>query len=362
MAAGERLLVGAAERLAVLPKDAAKEKLAAAIASLEKLKKNLRYLSLVSPAAADSLRTAENLIIELGALKNLVSDIGAFSGEADRAGAIMGYMRADIDRFSRLMESMERESLKAQLANLKKLATQLDEKESRDVIESLELLQGNLPLLRDDDMAGSLNIINKLLNGQAAQNKRIQLRLKKGFDKAELRPAIASFFKHDNFNLFEAELGIIEPNIYSQAYRLLGEVHSVLAGLTAMAATIVFLATDHTTIAAVLNRFGKRQNPAVRGLGVLYGAFSGALLLSAIYFLSGAAIPYMPFGAVAAIGAAFGTAFGALAEKFSPLDDDEILAAESLGLNFDAIMREIVIPSARLGILMRLNRRRQKFK
>jgi ABC-type spermidine/putrescine transport system permease subunit II len=70
----------------------------------------------------------------------------------------------------------------------------------------------------------------------------------------------------------------------------------------------------------------------------------------------------MPFGAVAAIGAAFGTAFGALAEKFSPLDDDEILAAESLGLNFDAIMREIVIPSARLGILMRLNRRRQKFK
>ena len=44
------------------------------------------------------------------------------------------------------------------------------------------------------------------------------------------------------------------------------------------------------------------------------------------------------------------------------MSEDEILAGQSLGMSFEEIMREIVIPGARPGLLQRLNRRRLKFK
>ena len=70
----------------------------------------------------------------------------------------------------------------------------------------------------------------------------------------------------------------------------------------------------------------------------------------------------MPWLAVPVIGALLGWIVAGYAEKISPISSEEVMAGESLGLSFDEIMRELVIPSARPGLLQQLNQRKLKFK
>ena len=87
----------------------------------------------------------------------------------------------------------------------------------------------------------------------------------------------------------------------------------------------------------------------------------GAILLTAIFFFSGGGIPYLPWLGVPLIGALLGLVIAHYAEKISPISGEEIMAGEALGMSFDEIMREIVIPSARPGLLQKLNSRKVKF-
>jgi ABC-type amino acid transport system permease subunit len=85
-------------------------------------------------------------------------------------------------------------------------------------------------------------------------------------------------------------------------------------------------------------------------------------MLTAMFTLSGGGIPYLPWLGVPLLGAAMGLLIANNAEKISPISPDEVAAGEALGLSFDEVMREIVIPNGRPGILQTLNRRKMKFK
>jgi ABC-type arginine transport system permease subunit len=51
----------------------------------------------------------------------------------------------------------------------------------------------------------------------------------------------------------------------------------------------------------------------------------------------------------------------ALARRISPVDAEEWVAGVALGLNPAQVMREIVVPANRPGLLLFLNRARQVF-
>jgi len=88
----------------------------------------------------------------------------------------------------------------------------------------------------------------------------------------------------------------------------------------------------------------------------------GAVLLTAMFVLARGGIPYLPWVCVPLIGAVLGLIVACYTEKISPISDEEIMAGQSLGLSMDGIMREIVIPSGRPGLLQKLNQRKVKFK
>jgi len=50
------------------------------------------------------------------------------------------------------------------------------------------------------------------------------------------------------------------------------------------------------------------------------------------------------------------------AEKISPLAIDEVTAGEALGLSYDEIMREIVVPNGKPGLLQKMNYYKLQFK
>jgi hypothetical protein len=88
----------------------------------------------------------------------------------------------------------------------------------------------------------------------------------------------------------------------------------------------------------------------------LYAAGVGAIWLGGALALSGAQIPYLRLWHVALIGGVFGMLLALLAEKINPVNQEEVMAGLSLGLPFQTIMREIVIPAGRPGLLQLLNR------
>ncbi|HAI52256.1 MAG TPA: hypothetical protein DCL99_03050, partial [Firmicutes bacterium] len=64
---------------------------------------------------------------------------------------------------------------------------------------------------------------------------------------------------------------------------------------------------------------------------------------------------------VAVLGFALGVLLVLLAERFSPVDGMELMAAQALGLSNVQIMREVVIPPSRPGLMNMLNRLKQQF-
>src|SRR5690606_18365619 len=127
--------------------------------------------------------------------------------------------------------------------------------------------------------------------------------------------------------------------------------------LLAMAAGLAALVLDHATVFAALSRFaaGRRRRAAL-------AAGVGAAVVGGTYALSGGGLPFVGAGAAAALGAGLGLLVMALAERISPVDDDEILAGMALGLSGGQSMREIVAPAGRPGLLTLLNSRRRRYR
>jgi ABC-type amino acid transport system permease subunit len=157
---------------------------------------------------------------------------------------------------------------------------------------------------------------------------------------------------------------------------ILTQVKAILAGMIALIAAILFLVLDHTAVMSVIRRnrsvnkvqakgwrrFFQRLKNTLTAPECLYGMAIGATLLTAMFILAGGGIPYLPWIGVPFLGALFGLVVANNTEKISPVSIDEVTAGESLGLSFDEVMREIVIPNGRPGLLQKLNRRKMKFK
>ena len=124
---------------------------------------------------------------------------------------------------------------------------------------------------------------------------------------------------------------------------------------------------DHASVFSTMKRI-LAQKRAVKGWRRLFdpvkiiGAVLGTVLLLSIYAASKAEIPLLNLGHIGVLGAFLGLLAAAFCEKFSPVDVNEMMAGQALGLPYVQIMREIVIPSGRPGLMYMLNRRRQRFK
>src|SRR5690606_8624540 len=150
--------------------------------------------------------------------------------------------------------------------------------------------------------------------------------------------------------------GVVNPSPRALLLELLREVRRSVAGLVALLAAGVALVLDHAAILAALRRLSLSP-AAVHGLG----AALGIVLIGGMYALSGAAVPYVGPAVVVGTGALLGVATAALAQRLSPVSSDEIVAGQSLGLSVGQILREIVVPEGRPGVLALINRWRREF-
>ncbi len=342
------------------------------------LANTLQVVKLVSPEAGNAIDNVSGTQQGLESLRAGLSSLDNVAADARQAKTMIDQV---VDNGSDTLTALRSFDIAEARTSLVSASEQLATLQQLDVPligAQLEYLAAAVPDLKDEDINSSVMILDKFIAGQVIPGQRIQLLTTSTISADAIAPIVYNQVGHNNLSIYSSSLGFIEPNTRSEVYQLLNEVQAILAGMAAIIVTILFLVLDHTAVMSVIRRrrLAVKANSKVGGWrGLLariavtftaterqYGMAVGAVLLTAMFVVSGGGIPYLPWLGVPLLGALLGLIVANYADKISPVSGEEVLAGESLGLSLDEIMREIVIPGGRPGLLQKLNNRKVKFK
>ncbi len=242
------------------------------------------------------------------------------------------------------------------------------------LIAELEKAKESLPRLMDEEIGHSVNLIDQYAGGSSKSGQTLQVFTNANVDQSMANAVVNNVLQSDNTTVYSLPVGTIQPDIRGELFKILAEVRSTIAALVIMILWVLTFILDQSLIISMLkmNQFSilpKKISISVPGLrrayplllkvmspANIYSVIIGGIWLSTTFLLSGARIPYLNFWIIALIGGILGTLISLIAEKINPICKDEVMAGLSLGLPFKTIMREIVIPAGRPGVLQFLNR------
>ena len=269
------------------------------------------------------------------------------------------------------LDSLQHLDIEEMRKSLDGISTQISNVQEIDVaaiMEQIGFVRDTLPNLDDAEIGQSIRLINTYLGGQVIPGERIQLLIQgEKLNESDLEVLFQTELENPYLHTYSTSVGMVSPDARGEIFRILKEVRSIVAGLMAIIFTIVVLALDHATIFSTLKHLRRSEKPLtkrwLRYLDPLYlsGGVLGAVILSSVYYLARAQIPFVTETVVVALGFGLGVLLVVFAERFSPIDSMELMAGQSLGLSNVQIMREVVIPPSRPGLLNLLNRFKQQF-
>lgn len=339
----------------------------------------INTMQLVKLVNNDAATTVDNLVGTQRNLNNLKSGLSALDNVATEARQAKGAIDSIVDNGNNtvaVLRAFDVDGARNNLTNANARLAQLQQMNAPLVATQLQYLSAAVPNLKDEEISHSLKLLDKFIAGQVIPGERIQILTTSNISVDAVTPVVYNQVGNNNVSLYSTALGVIEPNPRGELYHVLNEVKAVLAGMTAIIATILFLVFDHTAVMTVIRRRRLASTVKVtgwRGIALRcaatftaperqYGMATGAVMLTAMFILAKGGIPYLPWIGVPVLGAGLGLLVANYTEKISPISSEEVMAGEALGLSFDEIMREIVIPSGRPGLLQKLNQRKVKFK
>jgi len=344
--------------------------------SMGSLINTLQVVKLINGDVGTTIGNLSSAQRNLGTLKSDLGALGRVAADARQAKGAIDEIVANGQSTVATLQAFDVIGAKNNLTNVNSRMAQLGQFNVPLMSTQLQYMAASVPNLKDEEISHSVTLLDKFIAGQVIPGERIQILTNSNVSIDAVAPIIYSQVGHNNVSLYSTELGVIEPNARGELYTVLNEVRAILAGMTGIVLTLLFLALDHTAIMTVMRR--KRVSGKVKLHGWrnrvlrigqvftaperLYGMVVGAVLLTAMFVLARGGIPYLPWVCVPVIGAILGLVVACYTEKISPVSGEEIMAGQSLGLSMDGIMREIVIPSGRPGLLQKLNQRKVKFK
>jgi hypothetical protein len=235
-------------------------------------------------------------------------------------------------------------------------------------MEQIGFVRDTLPNLNDAEIGQSIRLINTYLGGQVIPGERVQLLIEgQHVDEKALESLFREELENPYMHTYSTSVGMVTPDARGEVFRILKEVRSIVAGMLSIIFTMIVLVLDHATVFSTLKFLRANDRPNKRRWARLFnpllvlGGVLGSLILTSVYYLSRSQIPFVSLPFVVFLGFALGGLIVVFAERFSPVHSMELMAGQSLGLSNVQIMREIVIPPSRPGLLNLLNRFRQQF-
>ncbi|MGE5558770.1 MAG: hypothetical protein ACM3WV_09170 [Bacillota bacterium] len=259
--------------------------------------------------------------------------------------------------------------LRGDLGRIGQQMASLDTIDVDAIVNQLELIRDSLPRLRDEEIGRSIVLID-MYAGDDLSGQSVRLLADKGFSAETAQRVISRAVKYDRVKVQALPVGVFEPEIRTEVFRVLREVRGTLAAIFVYILLFLCFLLDLMPVLAYIKWRRKRGKPGrmiftdilFRGTPPVYAATGAAsgILLSACYLLAGAAVPMVSLWQVAFTGILMGCYFIYKAEAYAPLNYDEIMACEAFGLPSSVVLREIIIPENRPGIFKFLNSRMKK--
>lgn len=232
----------------------------------------------------------------------------------------------------------------------------MDVAELRQGLAALAEDAAALQQLAEEDVANTFDKLEQLLPEAAGAGTVVELLIDEDVVPEAVAPAVQAA-TGEAVTVFSSMAGMVTPNPRGVVLELLANVRRTIAGFVAVVVGMAALVLDHATVFAAAERL-----PGSRRRRALLAASAGAVLIGATYALGGGGIPFVPPAAAAALGALLGLLTLAAARRLSPVSGDEIVAGQALGLSDGQIMREIVVPAGRPGLMTLFNARRRVFR
>lgn len=266
------------------------------------------------------------------------------------------------------LQNLDIEEMRNSLSGISMQITNVQEIDVAAIMEQIGFVRDTLPNLNDAEIGQSIRLINTYLGGQVIPGERVQLLIHGEILPAdEMEMLFQEKLENPYLHTYSTSVGTVSPDARGEIFRILKEVRSIVAGMLSIIFTIIVLVLDHATIFSTLKFIRACKKPVTKGwmrlLNPLFilGGVLGAVILTSVYCLSRSQIPFFSLPVVVTLGAALGAFIVVFAERFSPVHSMELMAGQSLGLSNVQIMREVVIPPSRPGLLNLLNRFKQQF-
>lgn len=366
----------ATSALAGIDTSSIRSQLTSSSSTLGGLANTLQVLRLVNGDVGSTINTLSGAQQNLNNLSSNLAQLDNVALNARRAKSAIDNIVANGQTSLDTLRAFDVNGARASLASANSRLGELQQINAPMVASQVQYLASSVPNLKDDEISHSVDLLDKFIAGQVIPGARIQILTTSSVDTNAVTPIVYNKAGHNNVSLYSTALGVIEPDPRGELYQVLSEVKSILAGMTAIIVTILFLGLDHTAIMTVIRRKRLSKKVPVTGWHRVverltitftaserrYGMGVGAVMLTTMFVISGGGIPYLPWIGVPFLGAMLGLLVACYTEKISPIAGEEVMAGEALGLSVDEIMREIVIPSGRPGLMQKLNQRKVKFK
>lgn len=337
---------------------------------------SLQVVRLISPDVNNSIAGLTATQQNLDTLKNGLGALDNVAAQGRQARSAIDNIVTNGQSTLNNLKAFDAAGARTNLTNISGRLTEVQKLDVPLITAQLQYMAASVPNLKDEDISHSVALLDRFIAGQVIPGARIQVLTTNNISTEAVAPIVQRDAGHNDASLYSTSLGVIEPNTRAEVMQILSQVKAILAGMTAIIATVLFLVLDHTAVMTVIRSKRLAVKTPAKGWRKLwtrftltftaperrYGMFMGAAMLTAMFVLAGGGIPYLPWIGVPVIGAVLGLIVANNTEKISPVSTEEVVAGEALGLSFDEVMREIVIPSGRPGLMQKLNNRKLKFR
>ena len=245
------------------------------------------------------------------------------------------------------------ERLKSGIASLAERLASIESLDFEPVIDEVRRLEESLAPLKDGAGERFLELIDKAIEAQGGEGTRVEFLLEGDWTRVD-PAALVEEAAPGALKAFVRPAAAIESDPRTALSRLLARAVGAVRLAAGLLASAIFFLLDTVTIVSFLqlrpDGTGWAPRPRRAAAAALGGAWMAATFGAAAWLAGGG-----EWWAALVLGFVTGWLLACAAHRVAPVDADEVQAGLSLGLGGGEILREIVVPGGRPGILIWLN-------
>ncbi|MCK4257808.1 MAG: hypothetical protein KAX49_02455 [Halanaerobiales bacterium] len=303
---------------------------------------------------------------DLEKLQEMVSSGNLLNNDTNAVTDILDRIISSSETTIEYLGQLDDQTMNQEIHSIQESLQKVQESDVAAIITELGYISDTLPKLRDEEVTRTIKLIDKYMTGEIIPGEQILISVPKDLNIKNTKLFVMEIVGEPTISVFNMDSGIIQPNVRGEFLRIISEIKETITAMVAVVVMMLVLMLDLSGVLAVVKDLRKKKNQSfvikVLNSEILFGIVMGSLTLELIFRLTNGQLPYVESHPGAWIGGILGLIIALVTDKINPIDKKEYMAGEALGLNLTEILREIVIPAGKPGVLMILNRRNLIFK